>query len=47
MTVPTPSLGTVIALVVLVLAIGVMAFDLHHFTWPLALVAALAVARLT
>lgn len=40
-------LGWLIALIVLILAIGVMAFDLHHLTWPLGLIAALAVARLT
>lgn len=41
------ALGALIAFLVLVLAAGVMAFDLHHLTWPLALIAALAVARLT
>lgn len=52
MNIPNPpattyGLGALIALVVLVLAIGLMAFEYHHATWTLSLIAALAVARLT
>lgn len=46
-TMPVWTIGALIALVVLFLALGVMVFDLHAFSWPLALIVALAVARLT
>jgi hypothetical protein len=43
-TIPS-SLGAIIAIVVLVVAIVFML--VHMWTWPLVLIAALAVARLT
>lgn len=44
-TIPPVTLGWIIALVVLIVAIVLLVS--HSFTWPLALIAALAVARLT